>query len=168
MIGSQVSKAQREKILDYIHIGKEEGAVVLAVGEANKQDGALSGEYYVQPTVLKGTNDMRVFQEEIFGPVIALTSFSAMEEAIVIANDTPYGLGAGVWSGGAHELFQVPSAIKAGSVWVNQYNTYSAHAPFGAVKESRFGRENHKMALDHYCVVKNRFTSYDKKPLGFF
>ena len=136
MIGSQVSKAQCEKILDYIHIGKEEGAVVLDVGEANKQDGALSGEHYVQPTVLKGTNDMRVFQEEIFGPVIALTPFSAMEEAIVIANDTPYGLGAGVWS--------------------------------GAVKESRFGRENHKMALDHYCVVKNRFTSYDKKPLGFF
>ncbi|PKG41694.1 aldehyde dehydrogenase family protein [Psychroflexus sp. MES1-P1E] len=168
MIGSQVSKAQCEKILDYITIGKEEGAVVLAGGEAGNHEGDLSGGYYVQPTVLKGTNDMRVFQEEIFGPVVALTTFSSTEEAIAIANDTPYGLGAGVWSRDAHELFQVPRAIQAGRVWVNQYNTYPAHAPFGGVKDSGFGRENHKMALDHYRVVKNMLVSYDKKPMGLF
>jgi aldehyde dehydrogenase (NAD+)/aldehyde dehydrogenase len=168
MIGSQVSKAQCEKILNYINIGKEEGAVVLAGGEAGNYEGDLAGGYYVQPTVLKGTNNMRVFQEEIFGPVVALTTFSSTEEAIAIANDTPYGLGAGVWSRDAHELFQVPRAIQAGRVWVNQYNTYPAHAPFGGVKESGFGRENHKMALDHYRVVKNMLISYDKEPVGFF
>lgn len=168
MIGSQVSKAQCEKILDYINIGKEEGAVVLAFGEAGNHEGDLSGGYYEQPTVLKGTNDMLVFQEEIFGPVVALTTFSSTEEAIAIANDTPYGLGAGVWSRDAHELFQVPRAIQAGRVWVNQYNTYPAHALFGGVKDSGFGRENHKMALDHYRVVKNMLVSYDKKPMGLF
>jgi aldehyde dehydrogenase (NAD+)/aldehyde dehydrogenase len=168
MIGSQASKAQWEKILNYINIGKEEGAVVLAGGEAGNYEGDLSGGYYVQPTVLKGTNNMRVFQEEIFGPVVALTTFSSTEEAIAIANDTPYGLGARVWSRDAHELFQVPRAIHAGRVWVKQYNTYPAHAPFGGVKESGFGRENHKMALDHYRVVKNMLISYDKDPVGFF
>ena len=168
MIGSQVSKAQCDKIVNYINIGKEEGAVVLAGGEAGNYEGDLAGGYYVQPTVLKGTNNMRVFQEEIFGPVVALTTFKTTEEAIAIANDTPYGLGAGVWSRDAHELFQVPRAIKAGRVWVNQYNTYPAHAPFGGVKESGFGRENHKMALDHYRVVKNMLISYDKEPVGFF
>jgi aldehyde dehydrogenase (NAD+)/aldehyde dehydrogenase len=168
MIASQVSKAQCDKIVNYINIGKEEGAVVLAGGEAGNYEGDLAGGYYVQPTVLKGTNNMRVFQEEIFGPVVALTTFSTTEEAIAIANDTPYGLGAGVWSRDAHELFQVPRAIQAGRVWVNQYNTYPAHAPFGGVKESGFGRENHKMALDHYRVVKNMLISYDKEPVGFF
>ena len=168
MIGSQVSKPQYNKILDYIKIGKEEGAEVVAGGDAGNYEGELSEGYYIQPTVLKGNNKMRIFQEEIFGPVVALTTFSSTEEAIAIANDTPYGLGAGVWSRDAHELFQVPRAIQAGRVWVNQYHTYPAHAPFGGVKESGFGRENHKMALDHYRVVKNMLISYDKKPMGFF
>jgi acyl-CoA reductase-like NAD-dependent aldehyde dehydrogenase len=168
MTGSQVSKAQYDKILGYINIGKEEGATVLSGGDTGNYEGDISEGYYIQPTVLKGNNKMRVFQEEIFGPVAALTTFSSTEEAIAIANDTPYGLGAGVWSRDAHELFQVPHAIKAGRVWVNQNNTYPAHAPFGGVKESGFGRENHKMAFDHYRVVKNMLISYDKKPVGFF
>jgi aldehyde dehydrogenase (NAD+)/aldehyde dehydrogenase len=168
MIGSQVSKAQFDKILGYINIGKEEGAEVLAGGAAGNYEGAIADGYYVQPTILKGNNKMRVFQEEIFGPVVALTTFSSTEEAIEIANDTIYGLGAGVWSRDAHELFQVPKAIQAGRVWVNQYNTYPAHAPFGGVKKSGFGRENHKLALDHYRQVKNMLISYDKEPVGFF
>lgn len=168
MIGSQVSKAQFDKIMSYINIGKEEGAEVLAGGDAGNYEGELANGYYIQPTILKGNNKMRVFQEEIFGPVVALTTFSSTEEAIEIANDTIYGLGAGVWSRDAHELFQVPRAIQAGRVWVNQYNTYPAHAPFGGVKQSGFGRENHKMALDHYRQVKNMLVSYDKEPVGFF
>ncbi|MBK5193955.1 MAG: aldehyde dehydrogenase [Flavobacteriaceae bacterium] len=168
MIGSQVSKAQFNKIMSYINIGKEEGAEVLAGGDAGNYEGELENGYYIQPTILKGNNKMRVFQEEIFGPVVALTTFSSTEEAIEIANDTMYGLGAGVWSRDAHELFQVPRAIQAGRVWVNQYNTYPAHAPFGGVKQSGFGRENHKMALDHYRQVKNMLVSYDKEPVGFF
>ncbi|MBC9795200.1 aldehyde dehydrogenase family protein [Sinomicrobium weinanense] len=168
MVGSQVSKAQFDKILNYIKIGKEEGAAVLAGGEPGNYEGELADGYYIQPTVLKGDNKMRVFQEEIFGPVVSLTTFSSTEEAIAIANDTTYGLGAGVWSRDAHELYQVPRAIKAGRVWINQYHTYPAHAPFGGVKESGFGRENHKMALDHYRVVKNMLISYDKKPVGLF
>ncbi|HZJ35053.1 MAG TPA: aldehyde dehydrogenase family protein [Gillisia sp.] len=168
MIGSQVSKAQLDKIMSYINIGKEEGAEVLAGGDAGNYEGELENGYYIQPTILKGNNKMRVFQEEIFGPVVALTTFGSTEEAIEIANDTIYGLGAGVWSRDAHELFQVPRAIQAGRVWVNQYNTYPAHAPFGGVKQSGFGRENHKMALDHYRQVKNMLVSYDKEPVGFF
>ena len=168
MIGSQVSKAQFDKIMSYINIGKEEGAEVLAGGDAGNYEGDLENGYYIQPTILKGDNKMRVFQEEIFGPVVALTTFSSTEEAIEIANDTIYGLGAGVWSRDAHELYQVPRAIQAGRVWVNQYNTYPAHAPFGGVKQSGFGRENHKMALDHYRQVKNMLVSYDKEPVGFF
>ena len=168
MIGSQVSKAQFEKIMNYIKIGREEGAEVLAGGEAGNYEGEIKDGYYIQPTVLKGKNDMRVFQEEIFGPVVSLTTFSTVEEAIAIANDTSYGLGAGVWSRDAHELYQVPRAIQAGRVWVNQYHTYPAHAPFGGVKESGFGRENHKMALDHYRVVKNMLISYSKDAVGLF
>jgi aldehyde dehydrogenase len=168
MIGSQVSQSQMEKILGYINIGKEEGAEVLSGGSAGNYEGDISNGYYIQPTILKGNNKMRVFQEEIFGPVVALTTFSSTEEAIEIANDTIYGLGAGVWSRDAHELFQVPKAIQAGRVWVNQYNTYPAHAPFGGVKKSGFGRENHKLALDHYRQVKNMLVSYDKEPVGFF
>ena len=140
MIGSQVSKAQFEKIMNYIKIGREEGAEVLAGGEAGNYEGEIKDGYYIQPTVLKGKNDMRVFQEEIFGPVVSLTTFKTVEEAIELANDTAYGLGAGVWSRDAHELYQVPRAIQAGRVWVNQYHTYPAHAPFGGVKESGFGR----------------------------
>ncbi|MAX71639.1 MAG: aldehyde dehydrogenase [Flavobacteriaceae bacterium] len=168
MIGSQVSKAQFEKIMNYIKIGKEEGAEVLAGGHAGNYEGDIKDGFYIQPTVLKGKNDMRVFQEEIFGPVVSLTTFSTVEEAIAIANDTSYGLGAGVWSRDAHELYQVPRAIQAGRVWVNQYHTYPAHAPFGGVKESGFGRENHKMALDHYRVVKNMLISYSKDAVGLF
>ncbi len=168
MIGSQVSKGQYDKILNYINIGKEEGAEVLAGGDAGNYEGEIADGYYIQPTVLKGKNNMRVFQEEIFGPVVALTTFSSTEEAIAIANDTAYGLGAGVWSRDAHELYQVPRAIQAGRVWVNQYHTYPAHAPFGGVKESGFGRENHKMALEHYRVVKNMLISYSKDPVGLF
>ena len=168
MIGSQVSKAQFEKIMNYIKIGREEGAEVLAGGEAGNYEGEIKDGYYIQPTVLKDKNDMRVFQEEIFGPVVSLTTFKTVEEAIEIANDTTYGLGAGVWSRDAHELYQVPRAIQAGRVWVNQYHTYPAHAPFGGVKESGFGRENHKMALDHYRVVKNMLISYSKDAVGLF
>ena len=168
MIGSQVSKAQFEKIMNYIKIGREEGAEVLAGGEAGNYEGEIKDGYYIQPTVLKGKNDMRVFQEEIFGPVVSLTTFKTVEEAIELANDTAYGLGAGVWCRDAHEIYQVPRAIQAGRVWVNQYHTYPAHAPFGGVKESGFGRENHKMALDHYRVVKNMLISYSKDAVGLF
>jgi aldehyde dehydrogenase len=168
MIGAQVSKPQYDKILNYIKIGKEEGAEVLVGGEPQKLDGELADGYYIQPTILKGHNKMRVFQEEIFGPVVSLTTFKTTEEAIEIANDTIYGLGAGVWTRDAHEMYQVPRAIQAGRVWVNQYHTYPAHAPFGGYKQSGYGRENHKMMLDHYRQTKNMLISYDKKKQGFF
>ncbi|SIT74556.1 aldehyde dehydrogenase family protein [Pontibacter indicus] len=168
MIGAQVSKPQYEKILNYIKIGKEEGAEVLVGGEPQKLEGDLADGYYIQPTILKGHNKMRVFQEEIFGPVLALTTFKTTEEAIEIANDSIYGLGAGVWTRDAHEMYQVPRAIQAGRVWVNQYHTYPAHAPFGGYKQSGYGRENHKMMLDHYRQTKNMLISYDKKKQGFF
>jgi aldehyde dehydrogenase len=168
MIGAQVSKPQYDKILNYIKIGKEEGAEVLVGGEAQKLEGELADGYYIQPTILKGHNKMRVFQEEIFGPVVSLTTFKTSEEAIEIANDTIYGLGAGVWTRDAHEMYQVPRAIQAGRVWVNQYHTYPAHAPFGGYKQSGYGRENHKMMLDHYRQTKNMLISYDKKKQGFF
>ncbi len=168
MIGAQVSKPQYDKILNYIRIGEEEGAEVLVGGEPQKLDGELANGYYIQPTILKGHNKMRVFQEEIFGPVVSLTTFKTTEEAIEIANDTIYGLGAGVWTRDAHEMYQVPRAIQAGRVWVNQYHTYPAHAPFGGYKQSGYGRENHKMMLDHYRQTKNMLISYDKKKQGFF
>ena len=167
MMGAQASKDQYEKILSYIEIGKEEGAEVLTGGAAKYIDGLKDG-YYIQPTILKGNNKMRVFQEEIFGPVVCVTTFKTTEEAIEIANDTLYGLGAGVWTRDAHELYTVPRAIKAGRVWVNCYHNYPAHAPFGGYKKSGFGRENHKMMLDHYRQNKNMLISYDKKALGFF
>ncbi len=168
MIGAQVSKPQYEKILNYIKIGVEEGAEVLVGGAAQKHSGETAEGYYIQPTILKGNNKMRVFQEEIFGPVVSLTTFKTTEEAIAIANDTIYGLGAGVWTRDAHELYQVPRAIQAGRVWVNQYHSYPAHAPFGGYKQSGYGRENHKMMLDHYRQTKNMLISYDKKKQGFF
>lgn len=168
MIGAQVSEAQYERILNYIKIGKEEGAEVLVGGEVQKHEGENENGYYIQPTILKGNNKMRVFQEEIFGPVVSLTTFKTTEEAIEIANDTIYGLGAGVWTRDAHEMYQVPRAIQAGRVWVNQYHTYPAHAPFGGYKQSGFGRENHKMMLDHYRQTKNMLISYDKNKQGFF
>lgn len=168
MIGAQASNDQYEKILSYLKIGKEEGAEVLCGGDANKMEGEISGGYYIQPTILKGTNKMRVFQEEIFGPVTCVTTFKTTEEAIAIANDTLYGLGAGVWTRDAHELYQVPRAIQAGRVWVNCYHAYPAHAPFGGYKKSGFGRETHKMMLSHYRQTKNMLISYNKNKLGFF
>lgn len=168
MMGAQASNDQYEKIQSYLKIGKEEGAEVLVGGEANHLDGELSTGYYIQPTVFKGHNKMRIFQEEIFGPVVCVTTFKTVEEAIEIANDTLYGLGAGVWTRDAHELYQVPRAIEAGRVWVNNYHAYPAHAPFGGYKKSGFGRENHKMMLEHYRNTKNMLISYDKNKLGFF
>lgn len=168
MMGAQASNDQYEKIQSYLKIGKEEGAEVLAGGDINKLDGSLSDGYYIQPTIFKGNNKMRIFQEEIFGPVVCVTTFKTTEEAIEIANDTLYGLGAGVWTRDAHELYQVPRAIKAGRVWVNNYHAYPAHAPFGGYKKSGFGRENHKMMLEHYRSTKNMLVSYSKQKLGFF
>ncbi len=168
MMGAQASNIQYEKIMNYIKLGKEEGCEVLTGGDANKLKGDLKNGYYIKPTLLKGDNKMRVFQEEIFGPVLAVTTFKDEAEAIEIANDTIYGLGAGVWTRDAHQLYQVPRAIQAGRVWVNQYHNYPAGAPFGGYKQSGIGRENHKMMLDHYRQTKNMLISYNKKKLGFF
>lgn len=169
MMGAQASNDQYEKILSYIEIGKEEGAEVLTGGAAYSQPNEdIRGGYYIQPTLLKGHNKMRVFQEEIFGPVCCITTFKDTEEALHIANDTLYGLGAGVWTRDAHELYTVPRAIQAGRVWVNCYHAYPAHAPFGGYKKSGFGRENHKMMLEHYRQTKNMLISYNKSKLGFF
>ncbi|MFT6881730.1 MAG: aldehyde dehydrogenase [Marinoscillum sp.] len=168
MMGAQASNDQFEKVLSYMDIGKQEGAEVLCGGGAAKLNSGLEGGYYIQPTIFKGHNKMRIFQEEIFGPVVSVTTFKTMEEAIEIANDTLYGLGAGLWTRDAHEIYQVPRAIKAGRVWVNCYHQYPAHAPFGGYKKSGFGRENHKMMLNHYRQTKNMLISYDKNKLGFF
>lgn len=168
MMGAQASNDQYEKILSYLKIGKEEGAEVLTGGDAQTFENGISGGYYIQPTIFKGHNKMRIFQEEIFGPVVCVTTFKTTEEAIAIANDTLYGLGAGVWTRDAHELYQVPRAILAGRVWVNNYHAYPAHAPFGGYKKSGFGRENHKMMLGYYRQTKNMLISYDKNKLGFF
>jgi aldehyde dehydrogenase len=168
MVGAQASNDQYEKILSYFKIGKEEGAKVLTGGEACKLDGDYADGFYIQPTILEGHNKMRIFQEEIFGPVVSVCKFKDEAEAIEIANDTLYGLGAGVWSRDAHQLYQVPRAIKAGRVWVNCYHAYPAHAPFGGYKKSGFGRETHKMMMNHYRQTKNMLISYDKNKLGFF
>lgn len=168
MMGAQASNDQFEKILSYMKIGKEEGAEVLVGGNAFSINSGLENGYYIQPTVFKGTNKMRVFQEEIFGPVTCVATFKTTEEAIAIANDTLYGLGAGVWTRDAHEMYQVPRAIQAGRVWVNCYHAYPAHAPFGGYKKSGFGRETHKMMLNHYRQNKNMLISYNKNKLGFF
>ncbi|WP_224996039.1 aldehyde dehydrogenase family protein [Cesiribacter sp. SM1] len=168
MMGAQASKDQYEKILSYFDIGKQEGAEVLTGGGPANLNSGLEGGYYIQPTLFKGNNKMRVFQEEIFGPVTSVTTFKTTEEAISIANDTLYGLGAGLWTRDAHEIYQMPRAIQAGRVWVNCYHAYPAHAPFGGYKKSGFGRENHKMMLNHYRQTKNMLISYDKKKLGFF
>lgn len=168
MMGAQASEDQYKKILSYLDIGKQEGAQVLCGGEAFSQNSGLENGYYIKPTILKGHNKMRVFQEEIFGPVTSVTTFKTTEEAIAIANDTLYGLGAGVWTRDAHEMYQVPRAIQAGRVWVNCYHHYPAHAPFGGYKKSGFGRETHKMMLNHYRQTKNMLISYSKDKLGFF
>lgn len=168
MMGAQASEDQYNKILSYLDIGKQEGAEVLCGGEAFHQNSGLEHGFYIKPTIFKGHNKMRIFQEEIFGPVVSVTTFKTTEEAIAIANDTLYGLGAGVWTRDAHEIYQVPRAIKAGRVWVNCYHAYPAHAPFGGYKKSGFGRENHLMMLNHYRQTKNMLISYSKSKLGFF
>ena len=167
-IGPQVSAAQLEKIASYVEIGKQEGAELLIGGERSHLGGELDGGFYFQPTVFKGRNEMRVFQEEIFGPVLAVTTFKGEEEALRIANDTMYGLGAGVWTRDTSTAFRMGRRIKAGRVWTNCYHLYPAGAAFGGYKGSGVGRENHKMMLDHYTQTKCQLVSYDPKPLGFF
>ena len=168
MIGAQASNEQLEKILSYIDIGKKEGAQLLTGGERALLPGDLSGGFYVQPTVFHGHNKMRIFQEEIFGPVVSVTTFKTDDEALAIANDTLYGLGAGVWSRDANRCYRFGRAIQAGRVWTNCYHAYPAHAAFGGYKQSGIGRETHKMMLDHYQQTKNLLVSYSPKKLGFF
>jgi len=168
MIGAQASSEQLEKILSYMDIGRQEGAEVLIGGERNNLSGDLAGGYYVKPTVFKGHNKMRVFQEEIFGPVVSVTTFKDEAEALEIANDTLYGLGAGVWSRDANTCYNFGRNIQAGRVWTNCYHAYPAHAAFGGYKQSGIGRETHKMMLDHYQQTKNMLVSYSPKALGFF
>ena len=168
MIGAQASNEQLEKILSYLDIGRQEGAQVLIGGERNLLPGELEGGYYVKPTVFKGHNTMRIFQEEIFGPVVSVTTFKDEAEALSIANDTLYGLGAGVWSRDANRAFRMGRGIQAGRVWTNCYHHYPAHAAFGGYKASGIGRENHKMMLDHYQQTKNLLVSYSTDKLGFF
>jgi aldehyde dehydrogenase len=167
-IGAQVSTAQLNKIESYVKIGLDEGAELLIGGERAHLGGELEGGYYFQPTVFKGTNEMRIFQEEIFGPVLAVTTFKDEAEALRIANDTPYGLGAGVWTRDTSKAFRMGRGIQAGRVWTNCYHLYPAHAAFGGYKGSGVGRENHKMMLDHYTQTKCQLVSYDPNPLGFF
>ena len=167
-VGAQASFDQLEKILAYIDIGKKEGAKVLTGGQRADLGGALSGGYYVTPTVFQGNNKMRVFQEEIFGPVVSMTSFEDFDDAIAIANDTLYGLGAGVWTRDGAQAYRAGRAIEAGRVWTNCYHLYPAHAAFGGYKQSGIGRETHRMMLDHYQQTKNLLVSYDPKPMGFF
>ena len=168
MIGPQVSAAQLEKIESYVKIGLDEGAELLIGGHRPELNSSLDGGYYFEPTVLKGHNKMRVFQEEIFGPVLAVTTFKDEAEALEIANDTLYGLGAGVWTRDGSRAFRMGRAIKAGRVWTNCYHQYPAHAAFGGYKSSGVGRENHRMMLDHYSQTKCLLVSYDPNPMGFF
>jgi len=168
MVGAQASREQMEKILSYIDIGKQEGAQCLIGGERSVLGGELGNGYYVKPTVFRGHNKMRVFQEEIFGPVVSVTTFKSEDEALEIANDTVYGLGAGVWTRDGTRAYRFGRAIQAGRVWTNCYHAYPAHAAFGGYKQSGIGRETHKMMLDHYQQTKNLLVSYGEKPLGFF
>lgn len=167
MVGAQASEEQFKKILEYIEIGKNEGAEVVTGGNIESLPDHANG-YYIQPTILKGSNKMRVFQEEIFGPVVSVTTFKTEEEAIAMANDTEFGLGAGLWTRDANRSFRVGRAIQSGRVWTNCYHLYPAHAAFGGYKKSGIGRETHKMMLDHYQQTKNLLVSYDINPLGFF
>ena len=168
MIGAQASNDQMEKILSYIDIGQKEGAKLLAGGGRNMLEGDLAEGYYVQPTVFEGNNKMRIFQEEIFGPVLSVTTFEDEAEALEIANDTLYGLGSGVWTRDINRAYRMGRGIQAGRVWTNCYHLYPAGAAFGGYKKSGFGRENHKMMLDHYQQTKNMLVSYSPKALGFF
>ena len=165
MIGAQASLEQREKILRCISTGREEGAELLTGGSARQEVGE---GFYIEPTVFKGHNSMQIFQEEIFGPVLSVTTFKDFDEAIKIANDTIYGLGAGVWARSAHTSYRAGRAVEAGRVWTNCYHIYPAHAAFGGYKKSGIGRENHRMMLDHYQQTKNLLVSYSTKPAGFF
>ncbi|MGU1408861.1 acetaldehyde dehydrogenase ExaC [Pseudomonas aeruginosa] len=168
MVGAQASQQQYEKILSYLDIAQQEGAELLAGGSVEKLEGNLASGYYIQPTLLKGHNGMRVFQEEIFGPVVGVTTFKDEAEALAIANDTEYGLGAGLWTRDINRAYRMGRGIKAGRVWTNCYHLYPAHAAFGGYKKSGVGRETHKMMLDHYQQTKNLLVSYDINPLGFF
>jgi len=168
MIGAQASQDQLNKIMSYMDIGKQEGAQVLIGGGRNVLSGAFAEGYYIQPTLLKGHNKMRVFQEEIFGPVLAVTTFKDEADALAIANDTVFGLGSGVWTRDGSRAYRMGRGIKAGRVWTNCYHAYPAHAAFGGYKESGIGRETHKMMLDHYQQTKNLLVSYSPKKLGFF
>jgi aldehyde dehydrogenase len=168
MVGAQASSEQLEKILSYFDIGTKEGAKVLIGGKRNVLDGAFKDGFYVEPTIFEGNNKMRVFQEEIFGPVVSVTTFETEEEALALANDTLYGLGAGVWSRDANTCYRMGRGIAAGRVWTNCYHLYPAHAAFGGYKQSGIGRENHKTMLDHYQQTKNMLVSYSPKAMGFF
>ena len=168
MIGAQASQMQIDKISSYLELGKQEGAQVLIGGDRARLGGDLAGGYYIQPTLFKGHNKMRIFQEEIFGPVLAVTTFRDEADALAIANDTVYGLGAGVWSRNGNTAYRMGRAIKAGRVWTNCYHAYPAHAAFGGYKESGIGRETHKVMLDHYQQTKNLLVSYSENKLGFF
>ncbi|HEX6828615.1 MAG TPA: aldehyde dehydrogenase [Burkholderiales bacterium] len=168
MMGAQASKEQVSKIMSYLDLGKQEGAQLLIGGDQAQLPGELGGGYYIQPTLFKGHNKMRIFQEEIFGPVLAVTTFKDEADALEIANDTLYGLGAGVWSRDKNTAYRMGRAIKAGRVWTNCYHAYPAHAAFGGYKESGMGRETHKMMLDHYQQTKNLLVSYSPSKLGFF
>jgi len=168
MLGAQASNDQLEKILSYVDIGAKEGAEVLIGGKRAHMEGALAGGYYMEPTIFKGTNNMRVFQEEIFGPVVSVTTFKDDAGALSIANDTLYGLGSGVWSRDMNTAYRTARGIQAGRVWVNCYHLYPAHAAFGGYKQSGIGRENHVMMLNHYQQTKNMLVSYDPNRMGFF
>lgn len=168
MMGAQNSNEQKEKIASYLQIGKDEGAECLVGGNINTLEGDLEGGFYVEPTIFKGNNKMRIFQEEIFGPVLSLTTFKDFDEAMEIANDTEYGLGAGVWSRSGDIAYRAGRAIEAGRVWTNTYHQYPAGAAFGGYKLSGIGRENHQMMLAHYQQTKNLLVSYNRKPQGFF
>jgi aldehyde dehydrogenase len=168
MIGAQASNDQLEKIMSYMDIGRQEGAKVLIGGDRADLGGDLSGGYYVNPTVFAGDNSMRIFQEEIFGPVVSVTTFDDEDDAMKLANDTLYGLGAGVWTRDGSQAYRTGREIQAGRVWTNTYHQYPAHAAFGGYKQSGVGRENHKMMLDHYQQTKNLLVSYAPKAMGFF
>lgn len=168
MMGAQASQQQLDKIMSYMTIGKDEGATILIGGDQKHLDGELAGGYYVTPTVFKGTNNMRIFQEEIFGPVLSVTTFKTFEEAMEIANDTEFGLGAGVWSRNMDQAYRAVRGIQAGRVWTNTYHQYPAHAAFGGYKKSGIGRENHLMMLEYYQQTKCMLVSYNQSPMGFF
>jgi aldehyde dehydrogenase len=168
MIGAQASTEQMEKILSYLDIGRQEGAEVLTGGKRASLEGDLAEGFYIEPTVFKGHNRMRIFQEEIFGPVVSVTTFKDDDEALAIANDTLYGLGAGIWTRDLNRAYRFGRAIQAGRVWTNCYHLYPAHAAFGGYKQSGIGRENHKLMLDHYQQTKNQLISYSPKAMGFF